>query len=141
VSATIAIPTPTPTAIPTPTPTPTARRHAGCVPKRYMNAMKTRAGLLVALVLVLVGHGGCSSSSSSASSCAADSQCPSGQRCLFAVGSCLAEGQCLNPATLGPMCNIVVTYCGCNGSTVGGLCGPAYAFGPTEGKPGPCGTQ
>jgi hypothetical protein len=103
-----------------------------------MDTMKTRAGLVVALLIVLAGHGGCSSSSASTSSCTADTECASGQRCLYAVGSCFAEGQCLNPATLGAMCNLVVSYCGCDGSAVGGLCGPAYAFGPTMGKPAPC---
>jgi hypothetical protein len=31
-----------------------------------------------------------------------------------------------------------VTYCGCNGQTVTGLCGPDYAYGPTLGQLGPC---
>ncbi len=36
------------------------------------------------------------------------------------------------------MCEHVVSYCGCDGSTVGGLCGPNLAFGPTLGGNAPC---
>jgi hypothetical protein len=36
------------------------------------------------------------------------------------------------------MCGLEVTYCGCDGSTVGGLCGPDYAFGATLGGNAPC---
>jgi hypothetical protein len=109
------------------------------VKRAIVDASLGRLLAMIAAVIVL-GHAGCSSSSST-SSCTAKSECPSGQLCLFEVGSCYAQGHCLAPDTLGPMCNLVVTYCGCDGSTVGGLCGPPYALGPTEGKLGGCGGQ
>jgi hypothetical protein len=55
------------------------------------------------------------------------------------VGSCSAAGQCLSLGSLGAECGIVVTYCACDGTTVGGLCGPDYAYAPTLGGPAPCG--
>jgi hypothetical protein len=72
-------------------------------------------------------------------SCTTSATCPSGEECLFKVGSCSAKGECLAPDSLGGECGLVVTYCGCDGKTVGGLCGPDYAFGPTLGLPAPCG--
>ncbi len=39
------------------------------------------------------------------------------------------------------MCDHVVAYCGCNGETVAGLCGPNYAYGPTLGAGAPCGAM
>jgi sugar lactone lactonase YvrE len=70
--------------------------------------------------------------------CKGNSDCASGLTCLFPVGSCSATGTCLDPSALGPMCEHVVSYCGCDGSTVGGLCGANYAFGPTIGGNAPC---
>ncbi len=70
--------------------------------------------------------------------CTTTADCAPGESCLFEVGSCSAKGQCLVAASLGPQCNIVVTYCGCDGTTVGGLCGPNYAAGPTLGQSAPC---
>jgi|HubBroStandDraft_6_1064221.scaffolds.fasta_scaffold942507_1 hypothetical protein len=66
-----------------------------------------------------------------AGGCTANSDCPVGDWCLFLVGDCSAQGQCLSPATYGPRCNAIVAYCGCDGRGVGGLCGSPYAFGPT----------
>jgi sugar lactone lactonase YvrE len=71
--------------------------------------------------------------------CTMGGACPSGQSCLFKVGSCSAKGECLAPDSLGGQCNLIVTYCGCDGQTVGGLCGPDYAYGPTLGQSAPCG--
>jgi hypothetical protein len=68
--------------------------------------------------------------------CTANSDCPTGDWCLFLVGDCSAQGQCRSPGSLGSLCNIVVSYCGCNGAQVGGLCGEPYAFGPTLGPYG-----
>jgi hypothetical protein len=75
----------------------------------------------------------------SAPTCMTSSDCASGTECLFMVGDCSAQGQCLAPYALGPICNIVVSYCGCDGQTVSGLCGPNYAYGPTLGLDSPCG--
>jgi hypothetical protein len=71
--------------------------------------------------------------------CLTSADCPTGQNCLFAVGYCDAQGHCYAPDMLGPVCNHVVAYCGCDGSTVGGICGPPYAFAPTTGSQAPCG--
>ncbi len=68
--------------------------------------------------------------------CMANSDCPTGDWCLFRVGDCSAHGQCVSPASLGALCNIAVAYCGCNGAIVMGLCGQPYAFGPTLGRAG-----
>ena len=67
-------------------------------------------------------------------SCTQNSDCPAEDWCLFRVGDCSAQGQCLSPASLGALCNIAVAYCGCNGPNVMGLCGQPYAFGPTLGS-------
>jgi hypothetical protein len=66
-----------------------------------------------------------------AGGCKANSDCPNGDWCLFRVGDCSAQRQCLSAATHGAICNIAVAYCGCDGRGVGGLCGEPYAFGPT----------
>ncbi len=71
--------------------------------------------------------------------CTASSDCESGMTCLYAIGDCSAKGQCLDLASLGPQCNLIVSYCGCDGTTIGGPCGPDYADGPTLGTRGPCG--
>ena len=71
--------------------------------------------------------------------CKGNADCGSGEMCLFAVGSCSARGECRDVNSLGPLCNIVVTYCGCDGQTIGGLCGPDYAYAATLGEEGPCG--
>jgi hypothetical protein len=63
--------------------------------------------------------------------CTANSDCNAGDQCLFPIGDCAAQGQCLSLASLGLMCAHTVAYCGCNGATVAGLCGPPYAYGPT----------
>jgi hypothetical protein len=96
-----------------------------------------RGAFVVALVAlgVAVAQGGCDSTKS----CGSSADCGSGESCLFAVGSCGARGQCLSPSSFGAQCNHVVQYCGCDGQTVGGLCGPDYAFAPTLGNDGPCG--
>jgi hypothetical protein len=88
--------------------------------------------------------GGASSGGSSSGggltgpACTTTADCTSGDECLYAVGSCSAKGQCLAPSQLGAQCGIVVTYCGCNGQTIGGICGANYASGPTLGQPAPC---
>jgi hypothetical protein len=57
------------------------------------------------------------------------------------MGSCSAQGQCLSPQSLGAAeCGFVITYCGCNGESVTGLCGTNYAEAPTLGKQGSCGS-
>lgn len=81
----------------------------------------------------------CSGDGASGSGCTKDADCPSDQACLFEVGSCSARGECLSLDSLGALCGLVVTYCGCDGQTVGGLCGPGYAYGPTLGQSAPCG--
>lgn len=63
--------------------------------------------------------------------CTATSDCNPGEQCLFPIGDCSAKGQCLSLASLGAQCAHEVAYCGCNGTTVEGLCGPPYAYGPT----------
>ncbi|HVU52806.1 MAG TPA: hypothetical protein VHL80_19125, partial [Polyangia bacterium] len=87
-------------------------------------------------VLVLALAAGCGSAGDA---CKTDADCAAGASCLFPVGSCSAVGRCLAPRDLGIMCEHVVTYCGCDGTTVPGLCGPDYASAPTLGKEGPCG--
>jgi hypothetical protein len=64
----------------------------------------------------------------SALSCKVTAECDAGQSCLYPVGNCSAKGQCL---ALGSVCGLVVSYCGCDGTRVQGLCGPPYAYGPT----------
>jgi hypothetical protein len=85
------------------------------------------------------GQDGGVDSTTGAPDCTVDAECGVGKQCLFAVGSCSARGQCLGLGTLGPICNVVVAYCGCDGQSVRGLCGPSYASGPTLGQPAPCG--
>jgi hypothetical protein len=63
--------------------------------------------------------------------CTANSECDAGEQCLFPIGDCSAKGQCLSLASLGAECAHEVAYCGCSGTTVEGLCGPPYAYGPT----------
>jgi hypothetical protein len=70
--------------------------------------------------------------------CASTADCASGEQCLYRVGDCSAKGQCISVASLGAMCNLVIVYCGCDGESVQGLCGPPYAYGPTLGKYGGC---
>ena len=72
-----------------------------------------------------------SESARDAGGCKANSDCAPGDLCLFRIGDCSAQGQCLSAATHGPICNILIAYCGCDGRGVGGLCGQPYAFGPT----------
>jgi hypothetical protein len=88
----------------------------------------------LALAIALACANGCGSGS-----CTTNADCPSDQSCLFPVGSCSAQGQCLTPDSLGVQCALVVNYCGCDGQTIGGLCGPDYAYGPTLGTMAPCG--
>jgi hypothetical protein len=71
--------------------------------------------------------------------CTTTSDCASGTTCLFPVGSCAAQGECLDPDSLGGECDHIVSYCGCDGQSVAGLCGPDYAYGPTLGQSDPCG--
>jgi hypothetical protein len=73
--------------------------------------------------------------------CTANSDCDAGDQCLFPIGDCSAKGQCLSLASLGAECDHEVAYCGCNGTTVEGLCGPPYAYGPTPSADAasPCG--
>jgi hypothetical protein len=73
-----------------------------------------------------------------AGQCIARSDCDAGKDCLYRIGDCSAKGQCLFPGSLGPECNIVVAYCGCDGKSVSGLCGPPYAYGPTLGRAAQC---
>jgi hypothetical protein len=113
-----------------------------------------RAVMLLGLTLVLAsacspsrsnassgcpaGSGGSQSASPVGPPCKTNSDCGSGVTCLYPVGSCSATGMCLDANSLGPMCEHVVAYCGCDGSTVGGPCGPNYSFGPTLGGNAPC---
>jgi hypothetical protein len=85
------------------------------------------------------GGGGASTNDGGAKSCTSNADCGSGETCLFAVGSCSVGGQCLNALSLGPECNHVVSYCGCDGTTTSGPCGPSYAYAATLGQQGPCG--
>lgn len=94
-------------------------------------------GLVLAALSWVVGATGCSPSSPK--SCTASSDCGASETCLYAVGSCSAQGQCLDMSTLGAQCAHVVSYCACDGTTVSGLCGPNYAYAATLGQPGPCG--
>ena len=78
--------------------------------------------------------------------CTANSDCHAGEQCLYRVGDCSAQGQCLSLASLGGQCAHEVVYCGCGGGPVEGLCGPPYAHGPTSsateaalGVASPCG--
>ena len=68
--------------------------------------------------------------------CTTDSEC-NGGRCLFAIGSCDAVGQCMAKET-GPMCNSEEELCGCHGEMVVTGCGfpQGFASGPTTGKSG-----
>jgi hypothetical protein len=66
--------------------------------------------------------------------CTPSSDCGLGKSCLFVPGDCSAIGHCL---VLGPQCGIVVTWCGCDGGTIQGICGQPYAYGPTPGTQPP----
>jgi hypothetical protein len=67
--------------------------------------------------------------SDAADTCTVASDCPPGQECLYKVGACSAQGECLS---IGPLCSIAVGCFGCSdGHIVDGLCGqPSYAYGP-----------
>ena len=84
------------------------------------------------------GQDGGFDSASGAPGCKGNADCGSGEMCLFAVGSCTARGECRDVNSLGPLSDIAVTYCGCDGQTISGLCGPDYAYAATLGG-GPCG--
>jgi hypothetical protein len=99
---------------------------------------RTWAGLGVA-VIGIAACGTATPDGPSGGGCTDSAQCPSGQSCLFAVGSCSAAGQCLSLDSLGLQCGLVIGYCGCDGQEVRGLCGTDYAFGPTTGARAPCG--
>jgi hypothetical protein len=73
--------------------------------------------------------------------CVTSSDCDAGTQCFYRVGDCAAKGQCLSAAALGPYCKHTVSYCGCDGTSVVGLCGPPYAFAPTLGTAAVCGTD
>lgn len=75
--------------------------------------------------------------SSSVSKCSAQSDCGSGKECLYRIGNCDAEGECIDSPS-GPQCNALDTVCGCNGAQVYDGCGfpGGYASGPTTGGPG-----
>jgi hypothetical protein len=65
--------------------------------------------------------------------CTLNSDCGSDKACLFVPGDCSATGHCLNVRLLGSQCKLVVTWCGCDGGTIQGVCGVPYAYGPTLG--------
>lgn len=67
--------------------------------------------------------------SDAADACAVNSDCASGEQCLYKIGDCSARGQCV---LSGAECGIAVGCSGCSdGQIVAGLCGlPSYAYGP-----------
>jgi hypothetical protein len=69
--------------------------------------------------------------------CTTSSDCGAEEACLFPIGDCLAMGRCLSPSSLGAVCSTAITYCGCNGTTVAGVCGSGYSYGPTADRHGP----
>ncbi len=108
--------------------------------RRVCERLPSAPGVVLAALSWVVGATGCSPSSSpSPKSCTANSDCGVSETCLYSVGSCSAQGQCLDMSALGAQCDHVVSYCACDGTTVGGLCGPNYAYAATLGLPGPCG--
>jgi len=88
----------------------------------------------VALVVAI----GCSSSTAGAP-CTTSTDCGSGARCLFTIGSCSTTGKC-EPNPTGPQCGAIELLCGCDGTTVDTGCGfpNGFASGPTTGASGPC---
>jgi hypothetical protein len=70
--------------------------------------------------------------------CNSDSDCSSGQSCLFPMGNCSARGECRsldesNGCTHTPTCNALESLCGCDGTMVTTGCGfpQGWATGPT----------
>jgi len=66
------------------------------------------------------------------SECRTDAECGSGQRCVYPIkDGCSAKGQCEDLST--PRCNLITTYCGCDGSTVSVSCGYSGGSAPVAG--------
>jgi hypothetical protein len=111
---------------------------SGSIPSRVdgLNSLADAARWTLMSGVILSLGTGCGSG---AQSCKIDGDCASGKSCLYPVGSCSAVGQCLNEASLGVRCEHFVSYCGCDGTSVPGLCGLDFASAPTLGQDAPCG--
>ena len=102
-----------------------------------------RWGLLPLSLAILAGPGACSASPKAG--CQTSGDCSSDQMCFFPIGSCSAQGQCLDPNAVGSStqqssCGAASQprYCGCDRSVVLGPCGVSYAYAPTMGESAPC---
>src|SRR5439155_11296824 len=83
-----------------------------------------------AVVLPLVG---CSKPDGTA--CQSDGECAVASRCVYRIlDGCTAARTC-QPNPTGPTCNLVASYCGCDGTIVGVGChlAPGYARVPVVG--------
>jgi hypothetical protein len=73
---------------------------------------------------------------SSVGPCGANGACPPGSTCLYPVGSCAAEGVCIeSPAPGTPECELLEELCGCGQLVTRGCNDPeGYASGPSTGS-------
>jgi hypothetical protein len=104
---------------------------ASAATRSHDHLVRPLPGSLVALlVAVMAMADGCSTKA-----CARNSDCASGDMCVFKIGSCSTEGECKAPPS-GPQCGAIEELCGCNGEDAVTGCGfpDGYASGPTTGS-------
>ncbi len=99
-------------------------------------------GLLVGCVMwcsVVVVGAGCSKPDGSA--CQSDGECAVDSRCVYKIADGCAAMRTCQPSSTGPTCDIVLSYCGCDGGKVGVGCQLAAGYAPApvrDPNPGSC---